>query len=202
MVTLHGCIKRMRVYEQEGRADWALVASKICWFVIWVMAPFACFRFTNDLFGLIPAIAGVITLLFLMRLMGPQNFVFLDEFLARLFPTLRSAVRLGRVCVYDFRVQETNGRQVASIIKGDLSGGAPMINDRVRLQGVYRGGVMRVTNGHNETTDSVIKPISIYSGWILVGTLVLFLFFCLYLWGTFDDLVYPFVINLWDKKFS
>jgi hypothetical protein len=192
----------MEVYEQEGRTDWALAASKICWLVIWIMTPFSCFRFTNDLFGLIPAIAGVTTLLFLMRLMAPLSFIFFDEFLARLFPTLRSAVRSGQVRVYDFRVQDKNGRLVASIIKGDLRGGAPLTSDRVRLQGFFRGGVLQVTDGLNETTDTVISPVSIYSGWILIGTLAIVMFFSLYLWGTFDDLLYPLVINLWGTTLS
>lgn len=198
MPVLTGTISRIQVYEEEGRTDWALALSKVFWFAICVLFPISLFRFVNDLFNPILASLAVLVLLLLIRLLGPQNLVMLDEMLARIFPTLRSAMRTGRVRVYDFRVQTGNGRQVGCILKGDLRGGAPMQRDVVSLDGVYRNGVLRVSNGRNETTNSTLAPRRRYSGWILFGTLGLVLLFALYLRGDFDPWIYPLVADLID----
>lgn len=199
MPVLKGRITRMHVYEEEGRTDWALALSKILWFVICALFPLSLFRFISDLFGAPVAVVSIAALLLLIRLLGPQNFVFLDEFLSRIVPSLRSAIRFGRVRVYDFRIQQEDGRRISCILKGDLRGGAPMTRDEVTLEGSFRGGTFRVREGRNDTTtQSLIATRSGHSGWILISTLALVILFYLYLWGSFDRWIYPWVADLLD----
>ena len=195
MPSIRGRIARLRTYEEEGRTDWSLALSKICWFFICLVAPFSLFRFLNDLFGAAIATAGIFLFLLIARLLGPLNMVFLDELLARIFPGLRAAYRLGRVRVYDFRVIRENGEEVSCILRGELIGSAPMPGDEVSLSGNYRFGTLRVTNGRNEITRSLIFPRSNYSGLILLGTILLLIVFVCYLYGIFDEWLYPPVVS-------
>ncbi len=196
MANVGGRIGRMRIYEEEGRTDWPLALSKICWFFICVLFPLSFFRLLNGLFGVFTAVAGVFLLLLLSRLLGPLNLVLLDELLARVFPSLRTAVRLGRVRVYDFRVQRTDGTQIACLLRGELLGGSPMQGDVVELEGEFRGGSFHVRNGRNKTTRSAIVPRRSHSGWILFGTLTLMAFFAAYLAGAFDEWITPWLVEL------
>jgi hypothetical protein len=185
----------MRTYEEEGRTDWALALSKIFWFFICLAAPFSLFRFLNDLFGTFIASGGILLLLLIVRLNGPMNLVLLDELLVRIFPELRSAYRFGRIRVYDFRVTRDNGEEVSCLLRGELRGSAPMPGDSVTLNGYYRFGSLRVTNGRNEATRALILPRPNYSGWILVGTMLLLALFVLYLDGMFDEWLYPLIVS-------
>lgn len=195
MPSITGRIARMRTYEEEGRTDWALALSKISWFFICLVAPFSLFRFLNDLFGTVIAGVGILLLLLIVRLHGPLNHVFLDELLVRIFPELRSSYRFGRIRVYDFRVIRDNNEEVSCILRGDLRGSAPMPGDLVSLNGYYRFGSLRVTNGRNEATRALILPRPNYSGWILVGTMLLLALFVMYLYGMFDQWLYPLVVS-------
>ncbi len=196
MAELAGRISCIQVYEEEGRTDWALALSKLCWFAICVLFPISLFRFVKDLFNPVLAGISVLIMLLVIRLLGPLNLVMLDELLVRIVPTLRSAMRLGTVRIYDFRIEQEEGRQIACILRGDLRGGAPMEGDSVLLEGVYRGGVFRVSTGRNRTTNSLLAPRPRYSNWILLCTAGLVLLFALYLRGTFDAWIYPFFAHL------
>lgn len=196
MPVVRGHIVRITIYEEEGRTDWALALSKICWYAICVMVPISLVRFVNDLFGPLTAAGALFAFLLLVRLLGPLNLVMLDELLGRIFPTLRSAIRFGRIRVHDFRVRQEDGRQVACLLRGDLVGGVPMQGDLVNLQGNYYRGTFRVRTGENHTTGSTIAPQSTYSGWILVGSIGLVAVFALYLHGVFDPWIYPLVVDL------
>jgi len=185
----------MRTYEEEGRTDWVLALSKIFWFFICLVAPFSFFRFLNDLFGTVIASAGILLFLLIARLHGLSNLVLLDELLARIFPELRSAYRFGRIRVYDFRVTRDIGEEISCLLRGELRGSAPMPGDSVTLNGYYRFGSLSVTNGRNETTRALILPRPNYSGWILVGTMLLLTLFVMYLYGMFDEWLYPLVVS-------
>ncbi len=119
----------------------------------------------------------------------------LDELLSRIFPSLRSAVRTGRVLVREFRVQQQDGREVTCILRGDLRGGAPMPGDMVILEGAYRYGSLRVWRGQNPATGAMIVPVSSHSGWVLLVTFAIVTLFALYLLGVFDPWLYPLVSN-------
>lgn len=190
MDAVMGRISRIEVREEEGLTDWSLALSKVCWFGICALFPLSLFRFLNDLFGPIVAGGGILLLLLVIRLLGPFNLVMLDELLGRLFPALRSAVRTGKVRVYDFRVQQESGREIACIIR-NLSGAAPMERDSVSLEGAYHLGAFQVRRGINQSTGSVIALRSSHSQWILLGTIGLVVIFSLYLSGVFDEWIYP-----------
>jgi hypothetical protein len=177
------------VYEEEGRHDWYLSLSKAGWGFICFLFPISLFRFLNDFFGIAIAIVGMVILALIVRLVGPHNLVMLDELLCRLFPFFRSAVRLGRVRIYDFRLRTVDGKMLACLIRGDLVGAAPAIGDSVVLEGKRRAGTLRVRRGFNEETRSLLATRSVPSCWILLGTIVAMIVMVLYLLGTFDDVL-------------
>lgn len=198
MPTVTGTISRIRTYEEEGRTDWALVGSRILWTACCLLFPFALFRFLNDLFNPYLATLAVLLLLVVARLSVPLNLVALDELMVRIFPTLRSAVRLGRVRIHDFRVKEETGAEVSCLLRGDLRGGAPMVGDRVQVEGGYRWGTLHVRRGFNETTGAILAPRPLYSRRVFGLTTVLFAAIVLYLWGALDSWLYPGVATLLD----
>lgn len=195
MPKVGGRIVTIQTHEEEGRTDWPLAACKICWFGICVLAPISLFRLVADLFNTAIAVAAILFILVLIRLLGPSNLVMFDELLCRIFPSLRTAVRTGRLRVYDLRVQEQSGRQVACVLPGDLKGGAPMEGDLVVLDGIYRGGTFWVDHGQDLTTASTFAPRSVHTGWLLAATLGLVILFALYLCGLFDRWLYPLVAH-------
>jgi len=195
MPNIRGRITHLVTYEEEGRTDWALALSKICWFLICLLMPFSIYRFLKDLFGSAIGVGGIFLLLILVRLQGPLNLVLLDELLGRIFPELRTAYRFGRTTVYDFRVEQESGAQISCILRGELQGATPMQGDWVTLQGVYRLGTLRVTSGRNEVIGAIFLPRPNYSGWILLVTGSALILFILYLKGVFDAYLYPWVAD-------
>lgn len=201
MDIVRGRISKIRVYEEERRTEWALAISKVCWCGICLLFPLSLFRFINDFLGIVEAIIGVLAFAILVRLFGPFNLVMLDELLSRLFPSLRSAVRMGRVNVYDFRVQTAENQEVACLLKGDLWGARPTVGDQVCLEGRNKRGTFWVRRGVNENTRSLIVLRSSYSLWILCGTGVLMGFFLLYFMGILDEFIYPWIGRIiYDTK--
>jgi len=198
MAFINGKITVVRSYEEEGRTDWALVLSKLCWFAACILFPVSIFRLLNDLAGPLVASGGVFLLLVLFRLIGFFNLVLLDEVASRLFPTLRSTVRRGGVRVLDFRIMEGNGRQVACLLKGDPCGGLPIEGDLLDLEGGFSGGTFLVRRGRNRTTNADICVRSLHSGWVLIATLCLTVVFVCYLRGDFDSWLYPMVFAVLD----
>lgn len=196
MAVISGKITVISSYEEEGRTDWALALSKICWFAACILFPVSIFRFLNDLAGPLVASAGLFLLLVLFRLIGFFNLVLLDEVVSRLFPTMRSAVRRGGVKVLDFRILAGNGRQIACLLKGDMGGGLPVEGDVLELEGGFSGGTFLVRRGRNRTTDADISIRSLHSGWILIATLCLTVIFICYLCGYFDSWLYPMIIEV------
>lgn len=189
MENVRGTISSLQVYEEEGGHDWYLSLSKAGWGLICFLFPISLFRFLNDFFGVAIAIIGMIILALIVRLVGPYNLVMLDEVLCRLFPFFRSAVRLGRVRIYDFRLRTVEGKTLACIVKGDLVGAAPAIGDSVVLEGKQRSGTFRVRRGFNEETRSLLATRSVPSRWILLGTIIAMVVMVLYLLGTFDEVL-------------
>ena len=189
METLRGRISSIQIYEEEGGHDWCLALSKVGWGLICFFFPISLFRFLNDFFGLAVAIVAMLTLLLMVRLVGPQNLVMLDEVLCRLFPFFRSAVRLGRVRVYDFRLWMEDGRRVACLLKGDLIGAVPVAGDRVTLEGRNRSGTFFVHRGLNEETRSLLAPRTLPSFWIMLGTIAGMILMVFYLLGIFDEVI-------------
>ena len=196
MPVIRGEVRNICMYEEEGRTDLFLACSKIAWFLISILIPFSAFRFLNDCFGLLIATAGLMLLLLLVRILGPQNLVMIDELICRVVPTARSALRLGRVRVYDFRLNDNKNKNIGCIMRGDLIGGIPIAGDAIALSGSYRGGTFYAKSGFNESTSSRIEVRSNFSGMILLGTLALVVFLCLYLSGKFDAWIYPTIEQL------
>lgn len=193
MDRVRGRITHLRIYQEEGGRDWAMSLSKLMWCGIWLLFPVALFRLLNDLFGLLVAICGVLLLAILFRLFGPFNLVMLDEVLSRIFPSVRSAIRLGIVRIHDFRLLTDEGREVACILKGDLVGAGPVEGDMFELEGRNRQGAFWVRRGLNQVTGSLLAARSIRSGWLLFGTVALITILLLYLAGTFDQLIYTLI---------
>jgi hypothetical protein len=189
METVRGTISSLQVYDEDGGHDWYLTLSKAGWGLICFLFPISLFRFLDDFFGIAIAILGIVTLAFVVRLVGPHSLVMLDELLCRLFPFFRSAVRLGRVRTYDFRLRTADGKTLACLIKGDLVGAAPAIGDSVVLEGRQRSGTFRVRRGFNEETRSLLATRSVPSRWILLGTIIAMIVMVLYLLGTFDEVL-------------
>ncbi|MBM4305274.1 MAG: hypothetical protein FJ123_00930 [Deltaproteobacteria bacterium] len=189
METVRGIISSIQVYEEEGGHDWFLTLSKAGWGVIWFLFPISLFRFLNDFFGIAIAIAGMIFLAIVVRLVGPHNLVMLDELLCRLFPFFRSAVRLGRIRIYDFRLRTAEGRMLACLLKGNLEGAAPVIGDSVVLEGRQRSGTFRIRRGFNEETGSILATRSVPSFWIFLGTVILMTVIILHILGLFDEVI-------------
>jgi hypothetical protein len=189
METVRGTISSLQVYDEDGGHDWYLTLSKAGWGLICFLFPISLFRFLDDFFGIAIAILGIVTLAFVVRLVGPHSLVMLDELLCRLFPFFRSAVRLGRVRTYDFRLRTADGKTFACLIKGDLVGAAPAIGDSVVLEGRQRSGTFRVRRGFNEETRSLLATRSVPSRWILLGTIIAMIVMVLYLLGTFDEVL-------------
>jgi len=155
-----------------------------------LLFPISLFRLLNDLFGLLVAICGVLFLAILFRLFGPFNIVMLDELLSRIFPSMRSAIRMGIVRIHDFRLRTDEGREVACILKGDLMGAGPVEGDMFELEGRNRHGTFWITRGINHANGSLLAVRSLRSGWILLGTVALITMLLLYLAGSFDQLIY------------
>lgn len=189
METIRGTISSLQVYEEEGGHDWYLSLSKGGWGLICFLFPISLFRFLYDFFGIAIAIVGMVILALVVRLVGPYNLVMLDELLSRLFPFFRSAVRLGRVRVHDFRLRTVDGKMVACIMKGDLVGAAPTVGDCMVLEGRRKRGTFWVRRGFNEETRSLLAIRSVPSLWILLGTVVVMSVIILYLLGIFDEVI-------------
>ncbi len=199
METIRGTIARIRYYQEEGRTDWALAFSKIGWSMISILFPISLFRLVYDLFGLPEAVISILALALIMKIVGPFNLVMLDELLCRLFPTLRSAIRLGTVPVYDFRLLLEDSGQRACILKGELTGAGPMDGDRVVLHGRSRGGTFLVHHGFNECTASEIRRTPKLTGWILLVTAGLLALCGFYLAAAFDEPIYNFVSRIMEN---
>jgi len=187
METISGRITYIRIYEEEGGRDWALSLSKVFWYLICVLFPISLFRFLNDYFGLLTAGLGVLILALLIRFFGPSNLVMLDELLSRIFPSFRSAIRLGRIRVHKFRLNTKEGRVIACILKGALVGAGPFTGDTVTLEGVSKKGMFHVGRGFNEETGSLLGIKAPRSKWILLGTVAIAGLNTLYLAGIFDE---------------
>lgn len=196
MDEIQGNIIRLHIYDEEGRTDWLLALSKIVWFLIWFLIPFCIFRFLYDLMGVLQAVIGIFFFLFLFKILGPGNLVMLDELLCRIAPSLRSAIRFGVVRVYDLRIRRDNdGRELTCILRGDLVGGSPMRGDNIEFQGHIQNGAFIVHHGRNLTTGAVLASRRSYSLQILLFTVGLAAFFCLYLLGAFDSWIYDLFIG-------
>lgn len=198
MPILRGTITRVQSYEEEGRTDWALALSKLLWYGTCLLFPLCLFRFVNDLFNPYLATVSVLLTLFMVRLLIPLHLVALDEIVVRIFPSLRGAIRFGRVRIYDFRIKGEDGSEVSCILRGDLRGGAPLRGDLVQLEGVYRWGTFRIRRGVNHTTRSSLAPRPSHSLWILLTTVMLLTALGLFLWGSLDPWVYPIASDLID----
>lgn len=195
MDRVRGEITHLRIYQEEGGRDWALSLSKFMWCGIWLLFPVSLFRLLNDLFGLLVAICGVLLLAILFRLFGPFNLVMLDEVLSRIFPSVRSAIRLGIVRIHDFRLRTDEGREVACMLKGDLVGAGPVEGDLFELEGQNRHGTFWIRRGISQANGSLLAVRSLRSGWVLFSTVALMAALLLYLAGCFDQLIY----NLIEK---
>lgn len=193
MPVVNGRVTRINSHQEEGRTDWALALSKIGWFIIFLLTPLSLFRFVNDFFGIIVAGISIFLLLIFLRLIGPFNLVMLDEIICRVFPSLRTAFRTGRVRVVDFRVKTEQGEQIACILRGDLQGQSPMKGDEVSVNGIFLAGTLHVEDGRNATTNSTFSPRRCHTGLLLILTIGLISVFCLYLNGVFDEWLYPIV---------
>lgn len=200
MATVRGKVTQVLVYEEEGGLDWALALSKLLWYGICLVFPLSLFRFLRDLLGLWQAIAVLLALAILTRFFGPSNLVFLDELLCRLFPALRSAVRLERMRVYDFRLVTPENREVACVLKGDLLGAAPIPGDVLALEGRIRWGALWVKRGVNERTGSLIASRSLHSRWLLLFTCGLLGLFLAYLSGVLDPWIYGWLERLFESQ--
>ena len=186
MAIINGQTTAISCYLEEGRTDWTLVVSKICWFAAWVLIPVCLVKFVNQLSGPTAAFIALVVFLVLLRFVGFLNLFLLDEVVSRLFPTLRSVIRRGSVRVIDFRIVSDEGRQVSCILKGDLCGGLPREGDSLELQGRFLDGTFWVVRGRNLTTDSELSVRPLHSGLILMVTLCLLVIIVCYLCGNFD----------------
>ncbi|OPX19388.1 MAG: hypothetical protein BZ151_09500 [Desulfobacca sp. 4484_104] len=198
MIQIHGRVTHLQIYEEEGGHDWFLCLSRFCWYGICVAAPLSVWRFFYDLGGLVYAILGVLMLAVIIRLLGPIQVLAFDEVMCRLFPRLRAAFRLGLVRIWDLRLRLANNQEVACLLRGDLVGAAPVVGDRLRLQGRIRGGTLRVHSGTNETTGALVAPRPVRTGWVLAITAAVLGFFILYLYGVFDEPLYGLLAYLLD----
>jgi len=194
--TIQGKVIRIRSYEQDGRTNWFMAISKLCWYAICVMFPFALFRLLNDLFNVFIAIAGIGVLLFLIRLIGPMNLVMLDELLSRIFPALRSGVRSGRIPVHDFRLRQSDNSETACILRGSLTGSTPAVGDNMKLQGNFISGSFVVSGGVIDNTGAALVHQPEFAIYILFFTMILLGFFILYLKGYLDEWLYPLLAGI------
>jgi hypothetical protein len=194
--TIQGKVIYIRSYEQDGGTNWFIVISKLCWYAICVIFPFAIFRLLKDLFNVFIAIAGIGVLLFLIRLIGPINLVMLDELLSRIFPALRSGVRSGRIPVYDFRLRQSDSSEIACILRGPLTGSTPAVGDNMMLQGDFISGSFIVSGGVIDNTGAVLARQTEFAIYLLFLTLILLGFFILYLKGYLDEWLYPLLTGI------
>lgn len=196
MPTIQGKVIRIRSYEQDGRTNWFMTISKLCWYAICIMLPFSLFRLLNDLFNVFIAIAGIGILLFLIRVIGPMNLVMLDELLSRIFPALRSGVRSGRIPVYDFRLRQNDSSETACILRGPLTGSTPAVGDNLTVQGNFMSGSFVVSGGLIDNTGAVLVRQAEFAIYVLFFTLILLSFFILYLKGYLDEWLYPLLAGI------
>ena len=196
MPTIQGKVIRIRSYEQDGRTNWFMAISKLCWYAICFMLPFSLFRLLNDLFNVFIAIAGIGVLLFLIRVIGPMNLVMLDELLSRIFPALRTGVRSGRIPVYDFRLRQSDSSETACILRGPLTGSTPAVGDNMTVQGNFMSGSFVVSGGLIDNTGAALVRQAEFAIYILFFTLILFSFFILYLKGYLDEWLYPLLAGI------
>ena len=202
MEKISGQIERITTYEEASPTDWFLAISKILWFVMWILVPLTLYRFLSDSFGTFYAVAGLFSFLLILKLFGPLNFIILDEFLSRIHPNLQSAIKLDRIRIYDFRIQNEEGGISACILRGPLKGAAPLRGDRVLLNANIRKGVYIIQNGWNQTTESVIAPKNKPSIIILAVTIILLCVQVVYLRGFLDEWLYPWFAELWTTFFE
>lgn len=196
MARIQGKISRIKVYEEDGRTDYFMAMSKICWVGICILIPISLYRLLSTLFSPLFAFATLIVLFVIVRLIGPMNLVMLDELLCRIFPRLRTATRLGRIPVYDFRLMPNSGPEVACIMRGPLSGSEPLSGDNVTLNGGYIAGTFFVSNGVIENTNVILFRKTNYSNYIFLSTLLLLGIFAIYLTGYLDECLYPFLTEI------
>jgi hypothetical protein len=172
---VQGVISTLRIFQEEGRTNLTLAMSKVMLYLTYLLFPLFIFLLLRS--RLLPwqaALCGFGTAV-LMRLFQVQSLVSIDELLARLFPTLRGAVRLGRVRIYEFRLKTQDNTALACILKGDLVGAGPIVGDRLRLRGRLDRGTFRVAVGINEETDNEIRPVRDPSPLILLASTLIFL---------------------------
>jgi hypothetical protein len=191
MITIQGRISHLRTYLEEGGMDWGLGVSKVLWCILWPLFVVTLFRFLYILFGILEAVLGVVFLLLMSKLLGgPFHLVVLDEWLSRLFPPLRSAIRMGNIRVYEFRLHPQQGAPVDCKLKGELQGAGPVSGDFFELEGRVANGTLAVGRGTNLVTGATLRPRNLHSGSLLLITLLLLGTLLLSLFGTFDPLIY------------
>ena len=197
MTTIRGRITHFRTYLEEGGRDWALSLSKVLWCVLWPIFLIASFRLLYVFFGIVEAILGVVFLLLISKLLGgPFHLVMLDEWLSRIFPPLRSAIRMGNIRVYEFRVNPVHRAPLDCKMKGELQGAGPVPGDLFELEGTLANGTLSVDRGVNLITGSILRSRYSHSGSLLLITLLLLGALCLSLFGVFDPLIFEVLRSL------
>lgn len=197
MMTIQGRISHLRTYLEEGGRDWALSVSKILWCILWPLFIVASFRLLYILFGIVAAILGVIFLLLISKVLGgPFHLVMLDEWLSRLFPPLRSAIRMGNIRVYEFRLHPPQASPLDCKMKGELQGAGPVQGDFYELEGRIAGGALMVDRGVNLATGAMLRPRRLYSKSILLTTILLLGILGISLFGTFDGVIFDLLLTV------
>jgi len=187
MTTVSGPISHLRTYLEEGGRDWSLSLAKILWGILWPLFLVTFFRVVFVFFGIVPAVVGVVFLLLISKLVGgPFHLVMLDEWISRIFPFYRSAIRMGNVRVYEFRVNPRYRAPLDCKMKGDLQGAGPVPGDLFELEGTLVNGALEVDRGVNLITGSVLRCLRSHSGTLFLLTLFFLGILVLSLLGVLD----------------
>lgn len=180
MPQIEGRVTSIIHREEEGGQDWYLTMARVLWIPFLILLAVAFFFLIHQTIGLVQAILFTVGLLFLCGFFKSIDWVFFDEVVCRLFPDLRSAVKLGVVPVLDLRLQCPGGQEVDCLIRGDLVGAEPKIDDELRLQGEFEHGTFIVQDGTILDTNARLAPRMRESVVVFIGMAAVFAVLLIY----------------------
>ncbi len=174
------------VIHEHPDFDWCKFATRLLWFLLLVVSPFMLLRTVFAHLGALPAIFAIFGFLFLLRFFSPTNIFSLIQLNLLLNPLRRHEAE--QVPVRYFRVRDLDEREWIVRMKGRLDGGNIAPDDLISAWGNWRSGALNLLRAYNHRTQSYVFVRTPHSWMMLVATVGLIIFLCIYFYKPFHTM--------------
>lgn len=166
------------VVHEQPDFDWCKLVTRLLWFLLLVVSPFALLRTVLVHLGALPVVFAVVGFLFLLRFVSPSNILSLLHLHMLLNPLRRNVAE--QVPVRYYRVRDASEREWVVRMKGQVNGGNIAPDDLISAWGRWRGGTLSLTRAYNHRTQSHASVRSSQSWIMLAVTVGVILFLGIY----------------------